>query len=155
MAHVTVERTIAAPVADVWSSWDDFGAIYHFNPNLKGSRLINNSPKSGIGARRQCDLADGKNYIRERIIGYTPEEEMTIDIYEGTMPLKKAVATLRLTALNDSSTRVSMTMEFEPKLGLIGKMMVPMMKPQFAKMLGALLEGNDHFVTKGKQAVAA
>lgn len=155
MANVTVERTISAPIDKVWESWDQFGSIYRFNPNLKGSRLINNSPESGIGARRQCDLADGKNYIRERVIGYTPNKEMIIDIYEGTMPLKKAVATLRLDAVNDRTTRVSMSMDFEPKMGLLGKMMVPMMKPQFARMLGALLEGNDRFVTRGELSAAA
>ncbi|MEO0458370.1 MAG: hypothetical protein AAF152_17565 [Cyanobacteria bacterium P01_A01_bin.114] len=47
-----------------------------------------------------------------------------------------------------------MTMEFEPKLGVVGKLMVPMMKPKFKGMLNALLAGNDAFVTRGQLANA-
>lgn len=48
-----------------------------------------------------------------------------------------------------------MRMEFEPKMGILGKMMVPMMKSKFKGMLNALLEGNDAFVTRGLLANAA
>lgn len=145
MAKVTVNRIVNAPVEAVWAAWDDFGNIAAFNPNLSASRLLANQT-TGKGATRQCDLKDGVNHIRERIVDYVPQSRMVVDIYDGTMPLKAAVATITLAPQSDARTKVEMTMEFTPKFGLLGALMVPMMKPQFSKMLQALLAGNADFV---------
>jgi hypothetical protein len=72
MARVVVEQIFKSPISDVWKSWDKFGDIDAFNPNLKRSFLLEGSHSTGLGATRQCDLADGKNYIREKIIAYSP-----------------------------------------------------------------------------------
>lgn len=154
MATVTVNRTINAPIEKVWASWDDFGGIFKFNPNLTQSYLIEGSQPTGKGAKRQCDINDGKNWIREEVVAYVPNNSMKINIYDGTMPLKQAIATLDFRQLGRDQTGVTMTMEFEPKMGLLGKLMVPMMKPKFKGMLNKLLAGNDAFVTKGQLANA-
>lgn len=155
MANVTAKQTINASVSDVWATWNDFGDIYRFNPGLKASRLINDSANSGTGAMRQCDMVDGKNYIRERLIASVPEKSMTIDIYEGTIPVKRAVATLTFEARGASLTEVTMSMDFTPKMGLFGKLLIPMMKPQFRKSLVNLLAGNAAFVERGVEVNAA
>ncbi len=149
MATVTVNRIVDAPLAQVWDSWDDFGGIQKFNPNLTGSHTLPGSAATGQGATRQCDLSDGKNYIRERVIGYEPQRRLKIDIYEGSLPLKSAFATFTLEAINPTSTRVTMQMDFTLKFGPIGKLMLPMMKPQFRKMMASLLEGNAAYVERG------
>ena len=154
MATVTVTQEVNASVPAVWAAWDDFGNIFRFNPNLKGSHLINDSAPTGLGATRQCDLADGKNYIRERVIEYKPMQQIVIDIYEGTMPLKKAVATFNFNETTANKTKVSMTMDFEPKFGIIGKLMTPMLKSKFRQMLGNLLKANAEFVETGKEVKA-
>lgn len=154
MAAVTVKRRINAPVEKVWESWADFGNIYKFNPSLKHSRLLNGSPKSGKGAKRQCDMKDGKNWIREEVIDYEPNKVMTVDIYEGTMPLKKAIGYFRFKQIGADQTEIAMTMEFEPKMGIVGKLMIPMMKKKFTPMLQGMLKGNDEFVTQGQLANA-
>ncbi len=118
MSKVTVERIVNAPIDAVWSSWDAFGDIKKFNPNLRGSHLLAGSAETGLGAERQCDFADGKNYVRERIIGYRPERQLVVDIYEGTVPLKTATGTFDFQSLGPSKTRVAMRMEFEPKMAL-------------------------------------
>ena len=150
MAKVTVKKTVKAPLEQVWASWDDFGNIYRFNPNLRSSRLLPESKASGIGALRQCDMADGKNYIREKIIGYRDQKEIVIDIYEGTMPLKSAVATVSFLSPESEHVVVKMEMDFKPKFGLLGALMIPMMKPKFRQMLQALLDSNAAYVEKGK-----
>lgn len=155
MATVTVEKEVNAPLSRVWQSWNDFGNIYKFNPNLKHSKLLKNSPETGLGARRQCDIKDGKNWIREKVIDYVPEQKLVIDIYEGTMPLKTAIATFHFKPMASERTHMEMTMDFVPKMGLLGKLMIPMMKPKFKQMLGLLLEGNAQYVTTGKLANAA
>lgn len=155
MPKVTVEKTVNAPVAEVWASWDRFGDIADFNPNLRASRLINGSAPSGKGATRQCDLSDGKNHIRERIVEYVPGQRMVIDIYEGTMPLKRAVATVEVRAIGPRRTEVRMTMDFAPKYGLLGLAMVPVMKPTFRKMLGSLLDSNAVHVENRREMTPA
>ena len=149
MAKVTLKRTVNAPVAKVWESWNDYGNIDKFNPNLNRSFLIGDNGTTGLGATRQCDLSDGKNYIQEKIIDYVPERRLAIDIYNGTMPLKRATATVEMRPLSATRTEMTFTMEFTPKFGLLGKPMVPLMKPQFRKLLGNLMDGNAAYVENG------
>lgn len=151
MAKVSLTRIIDAPLDRLWASWDDFGAIYRFNPNLKGSFVLEGSARTGLGAERQCDLSDGKNYIQERIVEYAPHRRLVIDIYNGTLPLKSATASFDLKSLGPNRSEVTMTMEFTPKFGVVGKLMIPMMKPQFRKLLGRLLDGNKAFVERGEE----
>ena len=155
MAQVILTREINAPVAEVWASWDDYANIDRYNPNLKQSFLINGSDATGMGATRQCDLEDGKNYIQERITRYVPEKRMTLDIYNGTLPLKKAEADIRLRPLGPTRTELQFIMRFTPKMGLLGLLMVPMMKPQFRKLLGKLVDANKAYVERGEEVSRA
>lgn len=146
MPKISVSSIIEAPISRVWDAWDDYGRIDQFNPNIIRSFLINNSASTGLGATRQCDLADGKNYIRERIIDYVPERRMVVDIYDGTIPLKSAIASIEMRPLGSMQTELSFTMEFTPKMGLIGRLLTPVMKPQFRKQISGLLTENRKFV---------
>jgi len=146
MATVEVTRKVQAPLRSVWGSWDAFADIHQYHPDVKASYLLAGSAPTGLGALRQCDFSDGKNYLRERIIGYRPEEQLKIEIYESSVPLKSAIATISLKALGDTSTEVTMRMDFVPKLGLIGRMLAPMMIKQFRKGIEGLLAGNAAFV---------
>ena len=141
MAKVNVAQVVEASAEEVWKSWDDFGNIDKFHPALAGSHLLGEHA-TGVGATRQCDMKDGNNHIRERIVEYVPKARMVIDIYAGTMPLKHAVATLTLQPAGPNKTVVSMEMDFVPKFGLLGKLMTPIMKPQFRGLLKSLLEAN-------------
>ncbi len=149
MAKVHLKRMIDAPVAKVWDSWNDYGNVDKFNPNLSRSFLIGDNGETGLGATRQCDLNDGKNYIQEKIIAYVPERKIAVDIYNGTMPLKRAVATIELIPLAANRTEVNFTMEFTPKFGILGKVMIPLMKPQFKKLLNKLIDGNKAYLEDG------
>lgn len=148
MAKVTVERQVNASQADTWAAWDDFGNIQDFNPSLRRSALLEGSQPTGLGAERRCDMKDGKNHILERVVGYVPGRELVIDIYDGTMPLKAARATVTVTPDGAARSIVHMEMEFTPGLGLLGTAMIPLMKIQFRKMLNGLLAGNAEFVER-------
>jgi hypothetical protein len=43
-------------------------------------------------------------------------------------------------------------MQFEPKMGILGKMMVPIMKKMFKPMLQNLLDANAAYAENGMQA---
>lgn len=154
MAEVSVTKIIEAPVSAVWASWDDYANIAKFHPGLSDSHLIEGSVKTGMGAKRRCNLLDGKNYLLEEVIAYTPEKQLVLDIYEMTFPLKSAKAMINFKALGDNRSEVTMSFVFVPKMGVIGKMMTPMMKKQFTKTVAGILDTNASFVQGDVMAAA-
>ena len=154
MPEVIVSQIINAPASEVWKSWDDFANVYKFNPNLKGSHLMTGSRATGLGAKRQCDMIDGKNYIREEILEYVPEKRIVVDIYDGTMPIKSAKASIDLTKLGNR-TKVTMTMSFVPGMGVLGAIMAPLMKRQFTPRLERFLKANANYVEQGVEVEMA
>ena len=48
-----------------------------------------------------------------------------------------------------------MKVDFEPKFGVLGKMMAPMMKRQFRPMLQSLLDCNAAHIERGETVAAA
>jgi uncharacterized protein YndB with AHSA1/START domain len=149
---VVVEEIVAAPIEQVWKTWDDFGVVARFAPNLKKSFLEQGSAKTGLGAKRHCDMADGKNFLKEEIVEYIPNERLVIDIYDGSMPLESGTGAFDLVAMDSNHTKVTMTMDFVPKFGVAGKMMMGAMKPKFRQQLRAMLKGNADYVEHGKIA---
>ena len=152
MTNIVVEEIVAAPLDQVWQTWGDFGVIARFAPNLKRSFLVEGSAKTGLGAKRHCDLADGKNFLKEEIIEYIPGERLVIDIYDGSMPMESGTAAFDLEALDSGHTKVTMTMDFVPKFGVAGKVMMGALKPKFRGLLQSMLKGNADYIEHGKVA---
>lgn len=148
MQTINVKKVIDAPIEQVWESWDDFGNTYKFNPGINASRLLSEE-LTGEGARRECDLKDGKNWVREQIVDYVPLKRMRIDIYESSMPIKTMSAIVTFRSINEAKTQVEFTAEFEPKMGFLGKLMAPLMKRQFRPLLTSMLDGNADYVENG------
>lgn len=155
MPQVILERVIEAPVEKVWETWDDYAHIEKFNPNLARSFLLDGSAQTGLGAERQCTLTDGKNFIQERIVTYTPNQQMKIEIFNGTFPLNDNFATIDMRQIGPNRTRLTFTMEFVPKYGLLGRMMLPIMKPQFRRLLGKMMDANKAYVERGEVVARA
>ncbi len=149
MPIIELTKQVDAPIEDVWKAWDDFGNIANFHPGLESSHLLGGSETTGLGAERQCNLKDGKNYIQERIVDYVPNKRLSIDIYSGTMPLKSAQATVELKGLGVNRTEVRMKMDYRMKFGVLGRLMGQLMKPQFRKLLQSALDSNKAFVENG------
>ncbi len=94
MSVIRIEKPIARPAATVWPLLSDFGSIDYFNPHVSESRILEGAPKTGLGAERHCDLKDGRNWVRERVVDWRPGAGYTVDIYEGTMPIEKITTSL-------------------------------------------------------------
>ena len=145
MATFTLTQRVNAPIDTTWSLWDDYGNIDIFHPGLSQSFLLDSSPQTGVGAKRQCDMSDGKNWIKEEIIEYEKGSKIVLNAYEGTMPLKKAVAGFYFKAINMKETQITFVMNFETKMGILGKLMTPMIKGKLSKvMMGVLQSSADH-----------
>ncbi len=151
MAVVIVEKNVNASVEQVFASWtEEFASIYKFNPNLNSSHLLGSTKEGGQkGSLRQCDLNDGKNWLRERVLDYVENEKLVIDIYESSLPIKSNVITFHFKSTGINKSRLTMVSEFEPKMGILGKMLTPLMKMKFKPMLQALLDGNANYVERG------
>lgn len=154
LAEVSLTRSINAPVDQVWAAWDDYADIQKFNPNLKRSFLLKGSQPTGLGALRQCDFIDGKNHIKEKVIEYVPNKRMVVDIYDGTVPFKSAQAVIEMTPLDADRTELTFTFRFTPKMGIIGKLMIPMIKSQFGPALGKLVDANKAYIERGETVTA-
>ncbi len=150
---------IPAPVEQVWASWDAFGDIAKFTPGLRASRLLEGSATGGLGARRHCDMKDGKTFVREEITDYQPEKRMVITIIDGNMPMKSAKAIVTFERRGASTTLLGFDMEFEPKMGGVGQLMLPMMKAMMKAMMRKTIEkilaGNADYLSKHTLAEAA
>ena len=155
MAKVTTKRIIEAPASEVWESLDDYGGIAKWNENLAGSRILPGSAETGLGAKRQCDLkADGSEYLRETINVYQPGRKLGLVIDDTTMPMKGATCLFEVRPISANRSEIKFSMEFTPPMGLIGRLMLPMMKPMLRGKMAKALEGNANYVTKGQMAHA-
>jgi hypothetical protein len=142
MKSVTVTQDIDQSASSLWLTLRDFGAVARWNPNLKDSHLLAGSPACGVGATRHCDLADGRNYIRERIVTWEEGRSYTVDIYDGTMPLKSALATLTVEPLGPSRARAAMRLEYLPKFGALGWLLdVVMLRRMLRRQCEQVLQG--------------
>ncbi|MGR3659589.1 MAG: SRPBCC family protein [Paracoccaceae bacterium] len=144
MASIRETLTSSATPATIWPLLANFGAIDVFNPALKQSFLLEGSPDRGLGALRQCDMVDGKNYIRERVTNWEEGKTYTVDIYEGTLPMKSMQATLAVES-DDGGSLLSMQFDYTPKFGLLGRLMDVlvmrrMMRGQLRRVIGGLNE---------------
>lgn len=101
-----------------------------------------------------CDLKDGKNWLRERVLSVFSNKQFVVDMYETTMPLKSAVATIDFKPTSEKQSEVTFTMEFVPTMGLLGKLMAPMMKMKFKPLLQSVLDGNAAYIETGQQTNA-
>lgn len=150
MTVFSVEKTINAPKDKVWELLADFQNIDFFNDAINKSYLIENSENGGLGATRHCDLSDGKNYLKERVLKWDEGEGMTIDIYATSMPIKSNIVRFEVESFGDIS-KARMIFDYEMKFGLLGKLMSKLGLTAFMrKQTNLVLDG---LATKAEAAV--
>jgi uncharacterized membrane protein len=157
MHTITVSKIVNAPAAVVWASWDDYGNVQAFNPSLRSSQILSSSQSvTGPGAKRECEFADGRNWVREKIVDYVAGRRMTIEVYDGSLPLKRMLASIEVSDRGNHQAEVQIIASFVPKLGVVGQLMAPLMKRQVRSSLTDLLDSNATYVEAGRlQARAA
>ena len=143
MTNLSVTRKSKASPEACWDLLADFGNIDFFNPHVGKSRLLDDSPERGIGAVRQCDLADGKNYLRERITDWQEGNSYTVSLYESSMPLKNTFITLSVKPDQEGSI-LEMDMDYTPKYGPLGALMdVVILRRMMEKTMRSVVQGLD------------
>lgn len=149
MYTITVKKFVDAPLDCVWASWDDFDNIDRFHPFVAESRRLGDtSGPVGIGTKRECELSDGSNWVREQITEYEPGKTLAVDVYEHSLPVRSLRTTLRFRALADCRTEVTMTAEFAGRGGPLGRLLSPLTRRRFRPVVTALLNANADYVER-------
>lgn len=123
MSQVIVKQKINQPKAIVWQTISEFPEVADANPYVHKSYSVNNQ-SNGKGAIRHCDLnADGSDYSEEQIVNWVEGEKYQIKMVGGTSqpPVDNLVITLQVQTLNESSSELSMSFDYQPRWGVIGK----------------------------------
>ena len=141
MPELTVTRKTRASQAACWRWLSDFGAIDAFNPALKESHLLEGSCEFGPGAERQCTMKNGRDFIHERVTDWREGEGYSIEIFNGTLPLRQVHVTLSCHAATGGAT-LRMVMRYQPKFGVLGRMIDPiLLRPMMRGMMAKVLRG--------------
>ncbi len=148
MANFTVTTTIEAPTDRVWAALADIGSISVWNPGVRESHLTSDVD-AALGATRHCDLG-GRNYLDEEVVEFIAGEALTMRITKTNLPFRQADIRFRLEP-QGTATRVSVSPEYQMKLGPLGRLMDRLMvRRTYEKGMRALLRGlKNHVEAEG------
>jgi Polyketide cyclase / dehydrase and lipid transport len=140
MYAFSVSRIVLAPLVELWQLLDDFAAIDALHPMVSRSRALGNPQIcTGPGARRECELSDGHNWLRERIVEYIPLHTIATELYESSLPLSAQKTTYSLHAVSPTSTRLDIQVQFAAAGGLLGRLRRPLLQRRLKQFTGVLL----------------
>jgi len=149
MSQITVSHVLSSPVASVWAKLADFGGVHRFAAEIESSPINPGTPSTGVGAERSCHLYDDNN-LQERITEFVEDRRLGVEVFESSMPLKRASALFELTPTS-GDCELTLTFDYEVKYGLIGKAMdAIVMRRMMTKNFGALLRALDEHLTTGE-----
>ena len=115
---------IDAPPDKVWAVLASLDSLQNYDPGVKSSEII--SPASeGPGAARRCDLKPG-GWFKERVAEWKPGEALAFELFECSLPVKNLRHSYTLQP-EAGGTLVRQRMEYELKLGPLGKVMDALM----------------------------
>ncbi|MBI4665186.1 MAG: SRPBCC family protein [Nitrospinae bacterium] len=150
MTEFKLEKLVDAPRSEVWQKLSDFGNVHVFHPMVEKSTL-HSAVKCGVGAKRTCEFYNGQGHVDEEVTGWKEGESMTVAIRDGSMPLKEGVVHFDLKDAGQGKTLLTLSVHFEMKGGIFGKIMGPvMMRPMMRKMLGQVVDGLEKHLRTGK-----
>lgn len=142
MAHHT-EKSIKVniPAEKVWQVLDDYSGIEKFAMTIKASTSVNEIA-TGLGAKRKCTFNDGSSLVEE-ITNYQAGQGYDMDISEHSIPLKSMQASMKVKAIDEYTSEITMSADFVVKGGpfgwLMGQLLMrPVMKAIFKKVMTGL-----------------
>lgn len=150
MSTLHHEILIHAPLDRVWDVISDLESVKHYNPLVQSVRTISPN-KTGAGAARHCVFKDGK-FAKERITAISPQQSVSMEMYEHEWPIAYMRWTTRISAQGDKVALVSDT-EYAPSMGIFGKLLdAVIMKRQFYKVIGQTLAQMKAYIESDKFA---
>ena len=124
---INAKRRINASTQALWSYLGDYANIYRFNPLIKHSEFNDGAASCEVGSTRQCDMSTG-DYLKERVTEWEEGSHYSVEIYETSMPIKSARATLGLRKIDDATSEAYMLIDMESKYAVLNPVMYVMYK---------------------------
>jgi ligand-binding SRPBCC domain-containing protein len=104
----------------VWATLAALDGLDQYDPGIAKSEIIS-TERVGVGAARRCDLAPG-GWFKERVLEWRPSEASSFELFDCTLPVRRLRHSYTLTE-EGPATIVRQRMEYELKLGVVGKLM--------------------------------
>lgn len=150
MATFNRQKIVNATKEDVWKVISNYGDIYKFNPVVRKS-YITSSQNQGIGATRVCELfPTGK--LSETIKEWFEGEGFLLEVIpiEKLPPVKNFTTSFGVEKLSGNKTRVSISLNYQMKLGITGKIINKILiQPKLEDSIDGLLRGLKLHLEKG------
>ena len=108
MSEVVVNKTIMVSAKDAWSKLSSFRGIEEFSPIAKSE-----TTGIGAGATRVCYMPDGAAIYET--LNRVDEENMEFEyeINKGPFPITRYISTVKIEAINATSTKITWGCEFD------------------------------------------
>ncbi|WP_298850405.1 SRPBCC family protein [uncultured Ruegeria sp.] len=134
------ERTldIDANPDNIWAMLSRFMQIDEIAPQVVHVEALTHGA-NGVGSRRRCYFENGTSLVEE-VAKWTPGRGYTVQLSEmSAMPITKAHAAIAIEVLTENRVRVTWSMDYRMKYGLLGWLIgQTLMKV----MIGRILDGN-------------
>jgi ligand-binding SRPBCC domain-containing protein len=111
---------IDAPPEKVWDVLASLDLLDRYDPGVKKSQVISKE-RQGPGAARRCDLVPG-GWFKEKIVVFEPHRAISFELFECTLPVRRLKHDYTLSS-EGRGTLVRQRMEYELKMGLLGRLM--------------------------------
>jgi len=154
LQQIEASVSVDLPVASAWEVMSDFSIAQNYVPNLSGTEIMS-AERSGVGAHRRAYDMDG-GYIEETIISWHEGQGLVLKLHKGDEPMspfKQIEFTYRLSEVNESEARITISMAYELPLGVVGaKLGEWFISPVMQKTLVLTAAGMKHYYETGEPA---
>jgi len=136
---IDVSVAIAAPKEAAWAVLADYGNVHTYVRGILNAYLTTEQA-SGVGMTRYCALPSMmmmKQYIVEEITAWDEGRSFTYIITDAAAPITDAWVAWSVEG-DDRRSKIRARVSYRPK-GVMGRLMLPMMRKQFPKQMNAAL----------------
>lgn len=148
---IKVQRKINAPSSVLWDYIGDYANIHKFHPLLSGSHFNEGTATCEVGSTRQCDMKSG-DFLKEKITDWKEGSHYSVEIYETSMPVKNAKATVGVKPLGKEVSEAYMHVEMDAKYAILRPLIYLMFRYYVSP---AILKGLDKLYHKEHKVLVA
>jgi hypothetical protein len=136
----------------VWSVLASLDALARYDPGVSKSEIVS-AAKEGPGAARRCDLTPG-GWFKERVVEWRPNEALSFELFECSLPVRRLRHGYTLVR-DGGATIVRQRMEYELKLGPLGKLLdAVMVRRKWNAGIQGFLAGLKRFAEADQRSAA-
>ena len=150
--HLEVWRDLPFPAEQVWEAVAvDYGRVAESHPLIVSSDYRHGSLQGELGAERTCWFNDkGSRLLHEQIVAWDGEamtfQNRVIEANGFPLDPDNTLATYRVEALSDTTSRISIVMDYRTSPALMGGLM----KGSFDSLLQKYFVALEHHLSTGE-----